>query len=83
MRKQCWPCQSKMTKIEKPLEIEGIQVQIEWHKFRLGSSFFLPCINHDRMIWAITQRAQSRGFKVKTLAHIENGMWGIRVWRIA
>jgi hypothetical protein len=72
-----------MTKIEKPLEIEGVQVQIEWLKFRIGTSFFLPCINHDRMIWAITQRAQNRGFRVKTIAHIENGMWGIRVWRIA
>jgi hypothetical protein len=35
------------------------------------------------MIRAITQRADDRGFKVKTIAHIENGMWGIRVWRIA
>ena len=70
-------------KIEKPLEIEGVQVQIEWHKFKLGSSFFLPCIAHERMIRAITQRADDRGFKIKTIAHIENGMWGIRVWRIA
>jgi hypothetical protein len=72
-----------MVKTEKPLEIEGVQVQIEWHKFKLGSSFFLPCIAHERMIRAITQRADDRGFKVKTIAHIENGMWGIRVWRIA
>jgi hypothetical protein len=72
-----------MTKIEKPLEIEGVQVQIEWHKFKLGSSFFLPCIAHERMIRSITQRADDRGFKIKTIAHIENGMWGIRVWRIA
>jgi hypothetical protein len=70
-------------KIEKPLEIEGVQVQIEWHKFKLGSSFFLPCIAHERMIRSITQRADDRGFKIKTIAHIENGMWGIRVWRIA
>jgi hypothetical protein len=73
----------KTVKIEKPLEIEGVQVQIEWHKFKLGSSFFLPCIAHERMIRAITQRADDRGFRVKTIAHIENGMWGIRVWRIA
>ena len=72
-----------MVKTEKPLEIEGVQVQIEWHKFKLGSSFFLPCIAHERMIRAITPRADDRGFKVKTIAHIENGMWGIRVWRIA
>jgi hypothetical protein len=69
-------------KIEKPLEIEGIQVQIEWHKFRIGSSFFLPCIAHGRMASGITQRAESRGFKVKIIPRIENGMWGIRVWRI-
>ena len=83
MRKQCWPCQSKMTKIEKPLEIEGVQVQIEWRKFRIGTSFFLPCIDHDRMTAGIVKRATNRGFRVKIIAHVENGMWGIRVWRIA
>jgi hypothetical protein len=72
-----------MTKIEKPLEIEGVQVQIEWLKFRIGTSFFLPCIDHDRMTRAVIQRADNRGFRVKIIAHIENGMWGIRVWRIA
>jgi hypothetical protein len=83
MRKQYWPCQSKMTKIEKPLEIEGIQVQVEWQKFRIGTSFFLPCIDHDRMTAGIVKRATSRGFRVKIIARVENGMWGIRVWRIA
>jgi hypothetical protein len=72
-----------MTKIEKPLEIEGVQVQIEWLKFRIGTSFFLPCIAHERMTANIVKRAESRGFKVKIIARIENGMWGIRVWRIA
>ena len=72
-----------MAKIEKPLEIEGVQVQIEWHKFRLGTSFFLPCIAHDRMAASVVKRAESRGFRIKTLARIENGMWGIRVWRVA
>ena len=72
-----------MAKIEKPLEIEGVQVQIEWLKFRIGTSFFLPCIDHDRMTAGIVKRATSRGFRVKIIAHIENGMWGIRVWRIA
>ena len=83
MRKQYWPCQSKMTKIEKPLEIEGVQVQIEWLKFRIGTSFFLPCIDHDRMAAGIVKRATNRGFRVKIIARVENGMWGIRVWRIA
>ena len=83
MRKQYWPCRLKTVKIEKPLEIEGVQVQIEWLKFRIGTSFFLPCIDHDRMTAGIVKRATSRGFRVKIIARVENGMWGIRVWRIA
>ena len=83
MRKQYWPCRLKTVKIEKPLEIEGVQVQVEWQKFRIGTSFFLPCINHDRMTAGIVKRATSRGFRVKIIARVENGMWGIRVWRIA
>jgi len=83
MRKQYWPCRLKTVKIEKPLEIEGVQVQVEWQKFRIGTSFFLPCIDHDRMTAGIVKRATSRGFRVKIIARVENGMWGIRVWRIA
>ncbi len=83
MRKQYWPCRLKTVKIEKPLEIEGVQVQVEWQKFRIGTSFFLPCIDHDRMTVGIVKRATSRGFRVKIIARVENGMWGIRVWRIA
>ena len=83
MRKQYWPCRLKTVKIEKPLEIEGVQVQVEWQKFRIGTSFFLPCIDHDRMTAGIVKRATNRGFRVKIIARVENGMWGIRVWRIA
>ena len=83
MLKQYWLYQMMTLKTEKPLEIEGIQVQIEWSKFSIGTSFFLPCIAHNRMANGITQRAESRGFKVKILPRIENQMWGIRVWRIA
>ena len=83
MQKQCWLYQMTTLKIEKPLEIEGIQVQVEWSKFSVGTSFFLPCIAHNRMANGIAQRAESRGFKVKILPRIENQMWGIRVWRIA
>jgi hypothetical protein len=70
-----------MTKPEKPLEIEGIQVQIEWRKFRIGTSFFLPCIAHGQVARGISQHAANRGFKIKIIPRIENGMWGIRVWR--
>ena len=70
-------------KIEKPLEIEGIQVRIEWSKFFIGTSFFVPCIAHDRLATRIALYAENRGYKVKIISRIENQMWGIRVWRIA
>ncbi len=73
-----------MTKpILKPLEVEGMQVHIEWGEFIVGSSFFIPCINDRALMTAVAVHARSRKMRVKYTARVENGMWGVRFWRVA
>ena len=62
--------------------VDGVDYEIDWGRFKVGSSFFLPCIHTDisrEQILRITQRFQ---FKVQARLVVEEGIRGLRVWRI-
>lgn len=67
----------------KKLEVEGVQVEIAWGEFIIGSSFFIPCVNTQAVMGHIIPRAGSFGMKIQARGRVENGMWGVRVWRVA
>jgi len=67
----------------KPLEIEGVRVVIDWDEFIVGSSFFIPCIDDSSVKNKLATLAAAQEIKIKTRARIENGLWGVRVWRVA
>lgn len=67
----------------KQIETEGVQVEIEWEKFIVGSSFFLPCIDTASVRAQIERQAKARGFEIKARDRRENLYWGLRVWRVA
>lgn len=72
-----------MSLLHKPLEIHGVQIKIEWDKFIVGSSFFIPCIDGTSLRMKLHARARVLGIKITTLERRENNLWGLRVWRIA
>lgn len=70
-------------KTNKPLEVLGVQVKVQWDEFIVGSSFFIPCLDDRSVATALVMRAKQLGYKTKHQARVENGMWGVRIWRIA
>lgn len=69
--------------MKKQIETEGVQVEIEWEKFIVGSSFFLPCIDTASVRKQIEKHAHAHGFEIKARDRRENLYWGLRVWRVA
>jgi len=67
----------------KPIETEGVQVEIEWGKFIVGSSFFVPCIDTASLRKQLAHQAKARDIQIRAVDRIENRLWGIRVWRVA
>lgn len=67
----------------KPIETEGVQIEIEWGKFIVGSSFFVPCIDTASLRKQLAQQAKARDIRVRTVERVENTLWGIRVWRLS
>jgi hypothetical protein len=64
------------------MKIETVSYQIDWSKFRRGYSFFVPCIEEKvarQTIAAITKRLK---MAVVTKVVIEDGIKGLRVWRV-
>ena len=64
------------------MKIHGISFQIEWSKFKPGRTFFIPCLNTDdakNQVDLVVKRLQ---YSVEMKVVIENGVKGLRVWRI-
>jgi hypothetical protein len=61
---------------------EGIPVVIEWHAMRLGYSFFIPALDTAPLTKQVLSEAKKRKIKLVCKEVIENGLIGIRFWRI-
>jgi hypothetical protein len=64
------------------MKIERVSYQVNWKKFRKGSSFFIPCI--DIVAARETLQKVTKRLKIKTISQcvIEEGIKGLRVWRV-
>ena len=64
------------------LSPDGVRIVINWNKFVPGASVFIPCVNTTR---AIDDLVSATGVDRKDIVkrvRIENGKYGVRVWRI-
>lgn len=64
------------------MKVETVSYQINWAKFHKGYSFFVPCIDHraaEEEVKRVTRR-----LKIDTVTKlvIEDGIKGLRVWRV-
>lgn len=60
----------------------GLPVLIEWSKFHPGTSMFIPCLDRRVMQRFITQETDRLRLNVVCKQVVENGVYGLRVWRI-
>ena len=63
------------------MKIETVTYRVDWKKFRVGHSIFIPCIDHEKA--RKTLAAVTRRLKIPTVTKvtIEEGIKGLRVWR--
>jgi hypothetical protein len=64
------------------MKIETVSYTINWDNFKVGHSFFTPCLNPTLARKEILQTTQRLNFHVVTKVVIEEGVRGIRVWRV-
>lgn len=64
------------------MKIETVSYQINWKRFKKGSSFFVPCI--DVLAARKALRVTTKRLKIATVTKcvVEEGIKGLRVWRV-
>lgn len=64
------------------MEMENISYQIEWRKFKPGSSFFIPCLDAAAAKHKIARTLTRLKYKFVLKVVIEDGVQGVRAWRV-
>lgn len=64
------------------MRIEGVTYEVNWKRFRIGHSFFIPCLNPKEAVPEILQVTNRLRYKILTKSVIEDGVRGVRIWRI-
>jgi hypothetical protein len=63
--------------------INGVDYRVKWHKLEVGWSFFLPVFDwRGGVEESLGQELMDRGIVYEKRRVIENGVPGIRIWRI-
>ena len=61
---------------------DGVVIDVNWDKFEIGSSVFIPAINLFELEKQVKKIAIKKDFQIKSAERIEKGKLGMRFWRI-
>jgi hypothetical protein len=61
---------------------DGVRIVIDWSKFLPGTSVFIPAINTNKAVDHLLKAARIDKEDITKRVGIENGKYGVRVWRM-
>ena len=64
------------------VETHGRPIAIDFSKFKLGTSFFVPGTRVEAMTQSIAKEMKRLKIPVDIQPVVENGILGVRVWRL-
>jgi|TARA_R110000824_G_scaffold345052_2_gene531744 hypothetical protein len=64
------------------MQIERVKYQINWKNFKKGYSFLIPCLDAKASRKLIAEETKRLKYTVVTKVVIEDGVRGVRVWRL-
>jgi len=62
---------------------DGVNLSIQWNKFVIGSSVFVPALNIPKLRKQMQSVAQHWDMKIVGRERIESGKLGMRFWRLS
>jgi hypothetical protein len=64
------------------MKVSGVSYEVNWRKFRKGSSMFFPCLDTGAARRELVEVTDRLCIRVITKITIEDGVRGLRVWRV-
>lgn len=61
---------------------DKIKFVIPWDRFKHGTSVFIPALDPKYTADAVKKEAKENNVGVMTRIVVENGVLGVRVWRV-
>lgn len=61
---------------------DGVVIAVDWDKFEVNTSVFIPAINTTHLIKEMHRIAKEKGMKLEDRVMIDGGKWGVRFWRM-
>jgi len=62
--------------------VEGVSYDIDWAKFSKGKSIFIPCLDYPKAKEDLNVMFKRFGMRVLVKVVIEDGVKGLRIWRL-
>lgn len=64
------------------LKVMNLTILLPWKKLEPGQSFFIPCLDRKVHAKTLQKEADRLGISVVIKQVVENGKYGLRVWRL-
>jgi len=64
------------------METHGIPITIDWDKFQVGTSIFIPGVDQKKLHRDLRQEMGRLKLKVVIKPVVEHDILGVRVWRV-
>lgn len=61
--------------------VEGVKYDIDWRKFRPGTSIFIPCLNTSKAKRSVAEVCGRLRIKILVQPVLVEGIKGLRIWR--
>lgn len=60
---------------------DGVKITLQWEKFVVGSSMFIPCIDVEEATKQVKRICKEKGFTITCKVVIYNDKFGLRITR--
>ena len=61
---------------------DGVVIVIPWEEMVVGASVFIPCINTELAKKQASKIFEFMGWIIHSEIRVENGKYGVRIWRV-
>lgn len=62
--------------------VEKVSYEVNWRAFKRGTSIFIPCLDSIKAKAEVAPVLKRLRIKVITKVRIEDGIRGLRMWRL-
>jgi glycine cleavage system pyridoxal-binding protein P len=62
--------------------IHGLSFRVNWTKFIVGASFFIPCLDTEAALAEAMKVAGRLNYKIRSRVVVNKGVYGLRIWRL-